>query len=186
MAVLVNSKTTKTVKVPESKADEWDEYIAENAHVDSVSHLIRLSVQRELNGNYNRSQTVSDNSDDTRSGELLTALKQIQTSMDDLEERMSAIERVDEAEANYDLKKAIYEILPADTELNSPIGTVDEIPKPESPDELGVMTPQEVAQKLGADVTEVEKTLKELVETTGQVQRSDSNHDGNHYWKKGQ
>lgn len=182
----MSSKVTKTVKVTESIAQKWDEYIDKNAHVDSVSHLIRLSVQRELEGRYNQPQTVSDATDDAASGELLTALRQIQTGIGDLEERLSALERVEEAEAGYDLKKAIYEILPADTELKDPIGIIDEIPKPENPDDLGVMTPREVAQKLGADVSDVESTLEELAASTGQVQRSDKNHDGIHYWKKGQ
>ncbi|WP_336357578.1 hypothetical protein [Haloarcula sp. CGMCC 1.6347] len=182
----MGDKTTKTVKVDQSKAEDWDEYVQENAHIDSVSHLIRLSVERELSGAYDQPQTPSDASDDASSGELLTTLRQIQTGIGDLEERMSALEQVEEAEASYDLKKAIYEILPADTELEDPIGMIDEIPKPENPDDLGVMTPQEVARKLGADVSDVEDTLKELAETTGQVQRSDLNHDGNHYWKKGQ
>jgi len=44
---------------------------------------------------------------------------------------------------------------------------------------------REVAQKLGADVGDVQDALEELAESTGQVQCSDVNHDGNHFWKVG-
>jgi hypothetical protein len=178
--------TTKTVKVPSSKAEEWNTYVEENPEVDSISHLIRLSVEREMQGRYDQPQTVPDDTDDAVSGEVLTTLRQIQTGLSDLEDRMSAIESVGQAEASYDLKKAVYQVLPSDDELQSPIATVSEIPEPENPDDLGVMTARDVAQAIGADVAEVEDTLDELAETTGQVQRSDTNHGGNHYWKRGQ
>nr|WP_231587986.1 type II toxin-antitoxin system PemK/MazF family toxin [Halostagnicola sp. A56] len=176
----------ETVKVPDSTADKWDEYVEDTPEVDSVSHLIRLSVKNQIDGRTEIDrQQAPDSTDGAFSGEVLTTLQGIQTGIDDLEDRLTALEEVESAEASYDLQKAIYEILPADSELPHPIGVVDEIPKPEDPDELDVMTPQEVAQKLGANMGEVEDTLKELAETTGQVQRSDTNHDGNHYWKRG-
>jgi hypothetical protein len=45
-------KATKTIKMPESKAEECEEYVEDNAEVDSISHLIRLSVQKEISGTY--------------------------------------------------------------------------------------------------------------------------------------
>ena len=179
-------KVTKTVKVPASTAEDWEKYIEETPEVDSLSHLIRLSVERERQGKYTQAQQVApDSPDDVLSGEVLTTLRGIQTGIEDLEERLTAIEETQSAEASYDLRKAIYEILPPDTELLSTIGIVDEIPKPENPDDLGVMTAREVAQKLGADTREVEEILDDLVESTGQIQRSDANFDGRYYWKRG-
>lgn len=176
--------TTKTVKVPSSKAEEWDTHVEKNAEVDSISHLIRLSVEREIQGRYDQPQTLSDDTDDAASGEVLTALRQIQTGMSDLEERMSAIEKVDKAEASYDLKKAIWALLPEDPEHVTP---EDEIPAgvPHLPEESGAVTADKIARQLGADTGEVKDTLDELVESTGQIQCNDTNYDGEYYWKKG-
>jgi len=185
---------TKTVKVPESIAEDWDDYIDENAHVDSISHLIRLSVQRERNGRYNQPQTRSDDaSDDASSGEVLTTLRQIQTGIDDLEERMSALERVEEAEANYDLKKATFSTLP-----EPPEGEVVEVPEPGAskdsieqhiaqkyPPDFAV-TSDEIARQLGAETADVEEALSHLRDTTGQVRRvSGGSENRTYYWRKG-
>ena len=176
----MGKKTTKTVKLPESKAEEWDTYAEENEAVDSISHLIRLSVERQMQGKYNQPEAPSGNSDAAESGEVLTVLRKIQTGVEDLEERLDAIEEVNEAEANFDLQKAIWELLPEE-----PNAVVDnEIPLPEKPENTSAITAEELAGKLGAEQTVVRDTLDELVESTGQVQRSDVNHNGRHYWRK--
>lgn len=173
-------KTVKSVKVPEQKAEEWDEYVSKSPELDSMSHFIRLSVERQMNNGDERPQGRSDDKNAGTSGEVLTALRQIQTTLEDLDERISGLEELESAEAGYSLKKALWELLPSE-----PREVVDdEIPAPESPEDTDAVTPREVAQRLGGDVNDVEETLDELVETTGQVQRSDSNHDGNHYWKR--
>jgi hypothetical protein len=182
----MGKSVTKTVKVSESKAAEWNEYVEETAEVDSVSHLIRLSVQKEMNNSHKRTESPSAKRQTDVSGEVLTNLRQIQTGLSDLEERMSALEAMEQSEESYSLKKAVWELLPEEPEQ-----VVDgEIPPvygdgAEGLDSLDVTTAHEIAQKLGAEVSDVQNTLDELVESTGQVQASDENHSGNHYWKKG-
>lgn|GEM_PF-2003082 len=181
----MESKTTKTVKVSEDKAEKWENYVAENPEADSISHLIRMSVQKEINGEYDfdqRREAVEEGG--ANSGEVLTRLQQIQTALDNLDQRVSGIESLETAEASYDLKKAVWELLPEEPEEV----VDDEIPAvwaEEGLDKLDVVTPQEIARRLGADVDDVEEVLDDLAENTGQVQRSDKNHDGNHYWRKG-
>lgn len=166
----MSNKVTKTVKVPESTAGDWDEYIEQNAHVDSVSHLIRLSVQRELNGRYREPQKTSEGSNETQSGEVLTALRQIQTGITDLEERMSAIERVDRADAGYDLQKAVYSFLPEK--------------RNESQVDQWGMTVDEISQKLGAEEYKIQEALENLVDTTGQVRSLSGGPKNETYWFK--
>jgi hypothetical protein len=184
----MGSKTTKTVKVDRSTAEEWASYVDENAHVDTISHLIRLSVNNYISSDpdpRNRQASTSAADSSANSGDVLTHLRKIQTAIGDLEERVAAVEDVESAEAGYSLKKAVWELLPEEP------GEVidDEIPPvyaDDGFDSLNVITARELAQRLGADARDVEDTLDELVESTGQVERSDKNHDGNHYWKKGQ
>lgn len=162
--------TTKTVKVPSSKAEEWDDYAEENPEVDSISHLIRLSVEREIQGQYDQPQTLSDDTDDAASGEVLTALRQIQTGMSDLEERMSAIERVGKAEAGYDLQKAVYSFLPEKRDESRV-------------DQWGI-TASKLAQKLGAEEFKIQETLERLADTTGQVRSLSGGPKNETYWFK--
>lgn len=184
----MGEKTVKTVKVPESQAEEWDEYVDENPEVDSVSHLIRLSVQKEMSGEYDVQQRRSDDDNAGTSGEVLTHLRKIETGIGDVEERLTALEETKSEEAGYDLKKAVFEVLPPTPDEVVTATVEPEIPasQPDFPEHSDAMTAQEVARKLGADVNDVQDALEELIETTGQVHCSDVNHDGNHYWKEGQ
>ncbi|WP_254272426.1 hypothetical protein [Haloarcula marina] len=184
----MSDKKVKTVKVPEARAEEWEEYADETPEVDSVSHLIRLSVQKEISGKYDVEQRRAPDENAGMSGEVLTHLQKIQTSIEDVEGRLSALEEVESEEAGYDLKKAVFEVLPPTPDEAVTATTEPEIPAsaPNFPEDTEAMTAQEVAQKLGAEVNDVQDTLKDLAENTGQVFRSDTNHDGRHYWKKGQ
>jgi hypothetical protein len=178
----MGNKTTKTVKVDQSKAEQWDEYVAENAEVDSVSHLIRLAVQKEISGAYdveNRKESRSDDVSAGASGEVLTHLRKIETAIDDVESRVSAIEGVKSAEANYDIEKATFNTLPEPPEGKG-IDTAQETP----PD--FATTVDEIARKLGAEPSDIEDALTHLRETTGQIRRVTGGPDNKtYYWRKG-
>ena len=93
--VLMGDKTVKTVKVSEDAASDWEDYVEENPEVDSVSHLIRLAVQKEISGEYDLEQRVEvsqSNEENAASGEVLTRLRKLQTGISDIEERMAALE----------------------------------------------------------------------------------------------
>lgn len=167
------AKTTRTVKVPESTSEEWEEYAEENPEVDSISHLIRLSVAKEMGGKYDIGRRRQSGESDVRegvSGEILTTLRSIETAIGDIEERLETLEEVESAEANYDLQRAIFSQLPTKPEL-AKSGTLER--------HEWAPTAEEIAQKLGAEETDVEEALEQLAETTGQVR-----HDGTHYWRK--
>jgi len=162
--------TTKTVKVPSSKAEEWDSYVEDNAEVDSISHLIRLSVERELQGKYNEPQTLPDHSADATSSEVLTVLRQLQTGINDLEDRMNALERVGKAEADYDLRKAVFAFLPEEAQSMNY--------------EEWAIKCEKLAQRLGANEQDVQDTLRNLEEVTGQVVSVTGGPDSETRWFK--
>jgi len=190
-------KTTKTVKVPDDTAEEWDEYVDETPEVDSVSHLIRLSVLKEMNDESDVETLRIDDGSRELSGEVLTSLRKIETAIGDIEERLTALEDVETAEANYDIQKASYNFLPTPPEsayVPEPEGKGSYVWEDADFDEWAV-TAEETARKLGAEEEEVKDALDQLQETTGQVQSvtqgserfdigdSDSK---TYYWKKGQ
>lgn len=188
----MGNKTTKTVKVPESKAEEWDQYAEENPEIDSVSHLIRLSVEKEISGEYqmeNRRSTSSNGDGGAVTGEVLTALQKIQTSIEDVEGRIDALEDRENAEAVSDLKRAVYDSLPPypeDATREEPafdangklIGREDEA----DPTDFA-LTPEEVAANIGANVEEVADALEEIRSNTGQISRTDTD-NGTFYWRE--
>jgi Arc/MetJ-type ribon-helix-helix transcriptional regulator len=166
----MGKSVTKTVKVPESMAEEWERYVEENPEADSISHLIRQSVELRLQGKYSGPQRVVEGSDDADSGEVLTALRQLQTGMNDLQERMNALERVGEAEASYDLQKAVFSFLPEERRSSKYADWA--------------ITCEELAQKLGANEGDVQDTLDNLGDGTGQVASVSGGPDGETYWFK--
>jgi len=159
---------TKTVKVPESMAEEWERYVEENPEADTISHLIRQSVQLRLQGKYSEPQERSDDTD-AASGKVLTVLRQLQTGLNDLQERMDALEQVGEAEANYNLRKAAFSFLPTGQSMNYSEWAI---------------TCEEMAQKLGADEQAVQTALNDLEEETGQVASVTGGPDSETYWFK--
>lgn len=191
--VLMGDKTTKTVKVPESKAEEWEAYVEDNAEVDSISHLIRLSVQKEISGAYDVDTRRSDGDSTGANGEILTHLRKIETAIDDVETRVAAVEGVKSAEANYDIQKATFNTLP-----EPPDSEVFEVPESgaskdsseqhtaqKHPSDFAV-TSDEIARQLGAETEDVEEALTHLRETTGQVRRvSGGPENRTYYWRKG-
>ena len=169
--ILVMGKSvTKTVKVPASKAEDWDEYLKENPEVDSISHLIRLSVEKEINGSHGERDAPSGDTETRNEGEILTALRQIQTDVGDVEERLSALEGIKTAEADYDLRKAVYSFLPEERD-NLEYAT-------------WATTVEEIARKLGAEESDVKDTLDSLEERTGQVASVAGGPEGETYWFK--
>jgi len=175
----MGDKTTKTVKVGRSKADEWEDYVTENPEVDSVSHLIRLAVQKEISGAYDNPRSRTDNESQAASGQILTHLRKIETAIDDVETRVSAIEGVKSAEANYDIEKATFNTLPERPKSDT-IDTAQE-----SPPDFATTT-EEIARHLGAEEADVQNALDHLRETTGQIRRVTGGPENTtYYWRKG-
>lgn len=178
MVVMVNKKT-KTVKVDQSTATEWDEYVAENPEIDSVSHLIRLAVQKETSGAYdieNRHETNTDNQSVSANGEVLTHLRQIQTAVSDVEERVSAIEETESAEASYSLQKAIYAVL---SECHAPKG----LPEEEYRTDPDVLSSRELAKKLDAKIGEVDEAIDRMDDDSDLINVKRAENGEKYVWK---
>jgi hypothetical protein len=123
-----------------------------------------------LQGKYSEPQVRSDDVDDAASSEVLTVLRQLQTGINDLEDRMNALERVGKAEANYDLRKAIFAFLPEEAQSMNY--------------EEWAITCEKLAQRLGADEQDVQDTLRSLEEVTGQVVSVTGGPDSETRWFK--
>ena len=168
----MGKKSVKTVKVSPSVAEEWEEYLEENAQYDSISHLIRQSVHHEINGTRGGREgadTSGKAAKDRKDEEILTALNQLQTTVDDLDRRMSSLEGIERDEASYDLRRAVYSLLPEER---------DDL-------EYGewAMTSSDLARSLGADETDIRDTLDRL-DSLGEASSVTGGPSDETYWFK--
>ena len=177
----MGTKQVKTVKVSEESLEDWEEYIEENPEVESVSHLIRLSVQKEISGEYDldkRRASAQSDSDGEAMDKVLTRLRKIQTGQQDIEDRLTALEQADSQEDTYDVQRAAFNALPTPPETTKPVEETDY-------SEWAATIPQ-VANQIGAEPETVKQAL-EKVEATGQVRSVVGGPENKaYYWKVSQ
>ncbi|GAA0247679.1 hypothetical protein ACFFQF_06350 [Haladaptatus pallidirubidus] len=164
----------------EQKA-EWEDYAEEHPEVSSLSHLIRLSVQKEILGAH-EPQAPESGTSDSRINEVLEVVQGIDTRLEELETRTRAIEReVEHRPEIHELTKDVFEVLP-----NVEIGTRKQEANAStwSPDQATVWTgdPQDIGFKLNESRRNIEKALERLMEDSNLVKSKNIN--GNElYWR---
>lgn len=155
--------TVVSVKIPRDTKQTWEEYANENPDVDSVSHLIRLSVMKEMNAS-EESNAGSSIEQVEASAEVLESLKGIQNSISEIDDRLTAIEKESKAEGpGFDIQNTVFDVLPESTMPPS-------LP-PEDISGEGVSS-SEVAESIGLPEEEVSKALIRLHENTANLVRA--------------
>lgn len=76
------------VKVPESMKERWESHVDESLEANSMSDLVRLSVEKEIQGDTDE----SDQNDSKHLEEINRTLKDIQSNIGQLENRLSRVE----------------------------------------------------------------------------------------------
>jgi hypothetical protein len=154
-------KTTVAFRVDESVKQEWED-AAEGPEYDSLSHLIRLSVQKEIidteTGETDAQAGVSLAGD----SEVLDSLTRLERTVEDIQDEMQAVSRESRSEELYNLEQVLLEILP----------TYDpDIQDLQNPTEIDIetVTSEEVAARIDADEQDVSDALNRLSNNTGQV-----------------
>jgi hypothetical protein len=169
----MSEKTTVAFRVDESVKQEWEE-AAEDPEYDSLSHLIRLAVQREI------TDTVATETDVRaglgNDGEILGSLNRLEKTVQEIHEEIGAVSRETESEELYDLEQVLIEILPSydveepDSELIRP--------------KVDGLTPEKAASRIGAEEEVVSQALNRLYDNLGQIRRTDwESDDQPEYWR---
>ncbi|WP_436935932.1 hypothetical protein [Halovenus marina] len=161
--------TTVAFRVDASVKEEWEE-AAEGPEYDSLSHLIRLSVQREITDAERADNPPQAENNLDSNGEVMKSITRIERSMERLSDEVEAIGRENRDEELYDLEQVLLEILPeynpSKHDLENPIEA-----------DIEALTAEEAAAKIGADEEKVSNALLRLSENTGQVKRLDPGPD---------
>jgi antitoxin component of RelBE/YafQ-DinJ toxin-antitoxin module len=169
-------KTTVAFRVDESVKSEWEE-AAESPQYDSLSHLLRLSVQKEIAD----TETPSDSQEQGSSlegGEALQSLNRIERTVEAIQDEVEATGRESRADELYDLEQVLLEVLP----------TAPESYHPGEGDSSGIedanLTPHGVAGRIGADTSEVSDALERLADNMAQVREATNRDtDETYYWR---
>ena len=170
----MGEKTTVAFRINEGVKEEWEE-AANGPEYDSLSHLIRLSVQREI------AETEAGETDAqagvAAGGEVLKSLNRLEKSVEEIQDEMEAVGRENQAEEMYELEQVLLEILPSgDVDL-----TAD---NPALSGDLEPATASGMAGRIGADEQRVFDALNRLADNTGQVRRSQTVFDEQPgYWR---
>lgn len=115
----MSDKTQVNIRVLSETKDDWDDAVVGSPEYDSLTHLITLSVQKEL---YDGQLDQSISSEPTASADairddVIPALKQLQRSVENLDSRIDRLESTVEAEGpEYDVETAIIDVLPTPEE----------------------------------------------------------------------
>ncbi|WP_049903890.1 hypothetical protein [Halococcus agarilyticus] len=133
---------------PEQKA-RWEDFAESNPEPDSLSHLIRMGVETYMargTGGVPSHRKGEVTADAETSGETQEMFNEIRNSLDSLNDRVGAIERDTSSNAQIDLQRVAYEMLPYGR------GGSDH-------DRLGAT---EIAQRIGAEPSRVREVLEDL------------------------
>lgn len=185
----MNDRKQVNVKVAPEAKERWEEYANESFEVNSMSDLIRLSVEKEISGQPGESgdEPATDHLES-----INKTLKDIQSNIGQLENRLSRIETSTQQDPQIDkLANEIFPILP-DMEP----GTIDWKGQREKyQSQLGDEpfdsslyhgwkgTVESVAKALDVNELDARKALEKLVsDMSGRIRTTE--HDGiERYWR---
>lgn len=164
----MGEKTTVAFRVDEAVKQEWEE-AAEGPEYDSLSHLIRLAVQRELTDEQTTHAGTQATSE--ADSELLQSLNRLEREVKEIQNELGAVGRETRAEELYDLEQVLLEVLPTVEPSSmgdwSPTEVDEENPEYDPEGE----TPETLAARIGAEEQAVSDALNRLHENTSQVER---------------
>lgn len=135
--------TQMNVKLPVSQKREWENYVEENEEATSLSHLIRLSVQREIDDDHHGEPVPTEG--------LELEADDVSVELDSVHSRLDEIERaVEDVDAKLGALEAGQLVDTEDIEKLAD-KVYDALPRVERPETGSVGEPRDVAQEFVAD-----------------------------------
>lgn len=166
--------TMVSLQVNEAQKDGWDDYVDESGELQCLSHLIRLAVEKEINGTHS-SVDVAHEEYGEEIAEVVQGVSRLDTQFDRISERLNDIEQYlkQETPEMQELESEVFDILPTHeellTETHEPVVDVDGSP---SVGHVRTGRIPHIAQRLGVGEVDVGEVLQTLQETTAQVHQT--------------
>lgn len=159
------------LRVAPERKDEWKQYVDDSPEAGNLSQLIRLAVTRHMQSE----EPQQERRQPETSGEVLEALNGINNTLDDMEERLGALERESQQTGPmYSLEKVAFDRLPV------------------RPDEWGTTpvekwgkTAEDIAREINAEIDDVKEALERRSRKISLIQSAEGDvDDRRYYWRK--
>lgn len=183
-------KKQVNVRVDESRKREWDQYVKKSAKVTSLSHLVRLAVEREVADEQCQSSAPPLDVDDIELDGLTERLEEIDSTVSELAAEMRELEgtQIVDEEAVSEAADRLYDIIPRDTvgDTSTPAmtaqnyvedalywmehhedGTMDALAEAEPEMEYGVV--EAYRRMLALTDVEMERAIERLMDYSSRV-----------------
>ena len=153
------------------KKERWEAVVEDSTEYDTLSRLIRKSVEGEIadtnsNSPTNSGENRQNGANDGKLDEISETLANIQRQIVELEDRVVTVEKEVTAESTANLKNEVYAALPLESNQNEPDGK----------------TAEQIAEQIGADRDEVSSVLLSLQTDTGTVDEGLNPEPGRTAW----
>ncbi|WP_162147994.1 hypothetical protein [Halalkalicoccus jeotgali] len=161
-----------TLRIAPETKKEWESHIETNPNAENLSHLVRLSVHREIHrDNEKDAQTPRELQ---QIGEVIEGINTLEDSLNGIESRLKAIEEERQITKGMRLQKQVLAVLPTPPHTDEPV----------QPNSWG-QTAERLSARLGIDDTEtVQQVLDQLSSVTKQVKSATGGKPPKTYWWK--
>jgi predicted nucleic acid-binding Zn-ribbon protein len=147
-----------SVRVAESKREKWEDYV-EESDAQNLSHLVRIAVKHEIDGKLGDTQEVESTIASEQMSELVDGINDLQSTMEEVQQRISSLESEVDVADTMDIEDAIYNVLPVEADQSEPHDQYHE----------WAMTVEDIAIQIARPEQVVKETLERMEERGGQV-----------------
>lgn len=147
------SRTQINFRLRDQQKQRWRDYVEESRYDDTLSDLIKRSVENQIDRDNGDSPTATTTSEDAMSGKILDEIQNLQNEIEDIETEVSeAVDAVHAQEGlDPDLQPNILVNLPRERE--------------------NALTAEELAQILGEQSSTIRFALANIKRNTNIVQK---------------
>lgn len=168
---------------PEQK-ERWEEYADDNPEVDSLSHLVRLAVQKEMTGANPRGNDDTSAEVAQRLSEVIEQSREVTNRLQSVEARLNAIEQaVQDDPALTKLANDVFAVLPTDDQIDRYDDPSENVPPMEVDEIAYTGLVADIAALVDAAELDTRKALDKLETDTARL-RTRETHDGETRWFK--
>jgi hypothetical protein len=173
------------IEVRQDRKDRWKDAVENSGSHRTLSSLVRTAVENEI-GDSQQPVQQSPAVDDEKLTQVASNVDRITNRLQGMERQLTRIEDRQEASGpSYSLRRVVNLLLP---EPPSEEAVKDGETSGLNFDEWAT-TPEQFAEKIGADTEEVRAILEDMAETTSMVKHRNLSPGGeppkDYYWKRG-
>lgn len=175
-----------STQITKQQRDEWKQYAEDNPNIDSLSHLLRLAVTKEIQSDNNSSSnTANTDAIESQLSEVLESIQELDSRIHEANSRLDGVERqlTNSAPEVKELANRVFEILPTEAELiadtHQPVIDADDEHSSGRVVQTGRI--DHLATHLGVEEVRVGEALQKLQEDTALINTRSINNETRYF-----